>query len=119
VSTSRDPMKLRRAILERRQPIDIRDVSRGGCCVHAAQPLPVGSVGVLAVTIDGETHAEVFRVARSAIAPGPGSRYQAGVEFLPMPAEMRSLAEIVSQLDHCDGQADLDPDLDDSDDQNP
>jgi hypothetical protein len=100
VSASRDQVVVRRAILERRQPIDIRDVSRGGCCVDATQPLPVGAVGVLAVDIEGQTHAEVFRVARSYAVPGEEQRYQAGVEFLPMPAEMPSLAEIVSQLDH-------------------
>jgi hypothetical protein len=98
--TSTQDLTRRRAIVERKQPIDIKDVSRGGCCLEGSQPLPVGAVGVLAVTIDGEVHAEVFRVARSG-SLAEGDQYQAGVEFLPMPADMPSLAEIVAQLDHC------------------
>jgi hypothetical protein len=92
----------RRAILEHTQPVDIKDVSRGGCCVESAQPLPAGAFGVLAVNIDGQTHAEVFRVARSEGRPGPGRAYEAGVEFLPMPADTPSLVEVVSELDHCE-----------------
>ena len=90
-----------RAILVRRQPVDIKDVSRGGCCVESPQLLPVGAVGVLSVEIEGETRAEVFRVSRSGALPGQDNQYQAGVEFLPMPADTPSLVEVVAQLDEC------------------
>ena len=93
-------MNPKRAILERRQAVDVKDVSRGGCCVETAQALPVGAFGVLAVDIEGQTHAEVFRVARAPEGPGPDRQYSAGVEFLPMPADTPSLVEVVAQLDH-------------------
>ena len=91
-------MTPRRAILERKQPVDIKDVSRSGCSLESPQPLPVGAVGVLAVDIEGRTHAEVFRVSRAGAA-GPGNQYEAGVEFLPMPADAPSLVEVVAELD--------------------
>ena len=94
-------MKPRRAILERRHPVDIKDVSRGGCCVEGPRLLPVGAVGVLAVDMEGERHAEVFRVARSGTVPGQRDQYEAGVEFLPMPVGTPSLVEVVSELDEC------------------
>lgn len=92
-------MTPRRAFLERTQSVDITDLSRGGCCVETGQPLQVGAVGVLSVDIEGETHAEVFRVARAAEVPGTRNQFSAGVEFLPMPADMPSLVEVVAQLD--------------------
>ena len=94
-------MKPKRAIVERRQPVEIKDVSRSGCCLESSQPLPPGAFGVLVVEIEGEPHAEVFRVARSSAVPGQESQYQAGVEFLPMPAETPSLVEVVAELDYC------------------
>jgi hypothetical protein len=93
----------RRAFLERRHPVDVRDVSRRGCCVEGPSLLPVGAVGVLAVEMDGERHAEVFRVARSGAVPGQDHYYEAGVEFLPMPAGTPSLVEVVAELDACEG----------------
>ena len=93
--------KPRRAILARRQPVDIKDVSRGGCRVECTQPLPVGAVGVLAVAIEGEMHAEVFRVSRARAIPGDEQHYEAGVEFLPVPAETPSLHDLAAQLDQC------------------
>jgi hypothetical protein len=95
-------MRPRRAILERRHPVDIKDVSRRGCCVEGPRPMPVGVVGVIAVNLDGETRAEVFRVTRSAAVPGRAEHYEAGVEFLPMPAGTPSLVEVVAELDECE-----------------
>jgi hypothetical protein len=40
-------------------------------------------------------------VARSRAVPGQDQQFQAGVEFLPMPAETSSLAEVVAELDYC------------------
>jgi hypothetical protein len=95
-------MRQKRAIVERRQPVDVKDVSRGGCCLESVQPLNVGAFGVLVVEIQGAPHAEVFRVARSTPIVGEQSQYEAGVEFLPMPAETPSLVEVVAELDHRD-----------------
>jgi hypothetical protein len=101
MSDTNDHPRPRRAIVERTQPVEIREVSRGGCRVESGQQLPVGAFGVLAVTIDGQTHAEVFRVARSGASSRYDTRYEAGVEFLPMPADTPSLVEVVAHLDHC------------------
>jgi hypothetical protein len=101
MSDERDQPRPRRAIVERTQPVEVRDVSRGGCRLESGQQLPVGAFGVLAVSIEGETHAEVFRVARSGASSRDDTQYEAGVEFLPMPADTPSLVEVVAELDHC------------------
>jgi hypothetical protein len=91
----------RRAILVRRQRVGIDDVSRTGCHFETTQPLATGHVGILAVNIEGHTHIEFFRVSRSGSVAGD-ARYEAGVEFLPMPAETPSLHDIIGQFDQSD-----------------
>ena len=94
--------KPRRAILVRRQGVGIDDMSRTGCHLETAAPLGTGSVGILAVNIEGQTHIEFFRVCRSGQVDGADTRYEAGVEFLPMPAETASLHDIIGQFDQSD-----------------
>jgi hypothetical protein len=94
--------KPRRAILVRRQGVGIDDMSRTGCHLESPQPLGPGSVGILAVNIEGQTHIEFFRVCRSGQVDGAHARYEAGVEFLPMPAETASLHDIIGQFDQSD-----------------
>lgn len=89
----------RTAILVRRRLVDLEDVSRKGCCFRGAELLDVGRIGLLAVTIAGQVHVDLFRVARSASVPGTDSVYKAGVEFLPMPADAPSLHDLAAQLD--------------------
>jgi hypothetical protein len=88
----------RRAVLMRRHQIDIDDVSRTGCRIEGTEPLAIGAVGMLTVEIDGQSYVELFRVSRTGIAGGDG-RYEAGVEFLPMPADTPSLHDLAAQLD--------------------
>ena len=83
----------------RRQQIGIGEVSRTGCRLEGSEPLAIGSVGMLAVEIDGQAHVELFRVSRSGVVPGSEGRYEAGVEFLPMPADTPSLHDLAAQLD--------------------
>lgn len=90
----------RRAVLVARRAVDIGDVSRTGCRFAAAEPLPVGSVGMLSVTISGEVHLEMFRVSRANPLPTTHQLYEIGVEFLPLPAEHASLQDVVVQLEH-------------------
>ena len=92
----------RRAILVRRQRVGIGEMSRTGCHFEMTEPLATGHVGILAVNIDGLTHLEFFRVARSSAVPGADARYEAGVEFLPVPAETASLHDIIGQFDRSD-----------------
>lgn len=82
-----------------RQPVGIGDVSRTGCRVEGAQRLAIGAIGMLTVDIDGQLHVELFRVSRSRALPGAAPLYEAGVEFLPMPADRASLHDVAAQLD--------------------
>jgi hypothetical protein len=95
-------VKPRRAIIVRRQGVGIDDMSRTGCHLECSTPLGHGSVGILAVNIEGQTHIEFFRVCRTGQMDGAGARYEAGVEFLPMPAENASLHDIIGQFDQSD-----------------
>jgi hypothetical protein len=45
---------------------------------------------------------EFFRVARAGLVAGGDTRYEAGVEFLPMPAETASLHDIIGRFDQSD-----------------
>ena len=92
----------KRAVLVARSAVDIGDVSRSGCRFAAAEPLPVGSVGMLSVTISGEQHLEMFRVSRATALPKDDHSYEIGVEFLPLPAEHASLQDVVVQLESLD-----------------
>lgn len=89
----------RRAVLVRRQEVGIGDVSRSGCRLEGAKPLAIGEVGMLAVEIGGQPHVEFFRVSRSGALPDARGRYEAGVEFLPMPVDTASLHDLAAQLD--------------------
>ena len=89
----------RRAILVRRQHVGIGDVSRTGCHLESTEPLTTGHVGILAVNIEGQTHVEFFRVCRASQVQGDDTHFEAGVEFLPMPAETASLHDIIGQFD--------------------
>lgn len=92
----------RRAVLVTRSAVDIGDVSRTGCRFEASEPLPVGSVGMLSVTISGEVHVEMFRVSRANPAPKDEHTFEIGVEFLPLPAEHASIQDVVVQLESID-----------------
>jgi len=92
----------KRAVLVARSVADIGDVSRSGCRFETADPLPVGSVGMLTVTISGEPHLEMFRVSRTNPLSTHERMYEIGVEFLPLPAEHASLQDVVVQLESLD-----------------
>lgn len=87
------------AILVKRRHVDVDDVSRQGCSLKGPEPLDVGRIGLLTVTIGGQTLVELFRVTRSVSAPDAESRYEAGVEFLPFPSSTPSLHDLAAQLD--------------------
>lgn len=95
----------KRAVLVGRSAVDIGDVSRTGCRFEAADPLPVGSVGMLSVNISGEVHLEMFRVSRANRLPTRDHMYEIGVEFLPLPAEHASLQDVVVQFESLDSMS--------------
>jgi hypothetical protein len=89
----------RTAVLVRRQRIEVGDVSRKGCRLEGPEPLAIGAVGMLSVNIDGLQHVELFRVSRGGPLPGGDHLFEAGVEFLPMPAGTPSLHDVAAVLD--------------------
>ena len=94
-----EPLGSRRAVLMRRQRVGIGDVSRSGCRVEASEPLEIGSIGLLAVDIEGRLHTEFFRVSRTSTLDRGAPRYEAGVEFLPVPADAPSIRDLAEHLD--------------------
>jgi PilZ domain len=92
----------KRAVLIGRRTVDIGDVSRMGCRFNAAEPLAVGSVGMLSVTISGQIHVEMFRVSRADRLSKDERLYEIGVEFLALPAERASLQDVIVQLESLD-----------------
>jgi hypothetical protein len=92
-----DRKQSRTAVLSRRQPVKVHDVSRNGCRWTGSTAMDVGAVGLLTVDIEGETHVELFRVSRT--HPTPAGAYESAVEFLPMPAGTRSLHGLAAELD--------------------
>jgi hypothetical protein len=82
--------------------VSVGEVSRSGCRLEGAHPLAIGAVGMLTIDIDGRRHVDLFRVSRSRALPGADPQYEAGVEFLPIPAEMASLHDLIAQLDRAD-----------------
>jgi hypothetical protein len=82
--------------------VSIGEVSRSGCRLEGAHPLAIGAIGMLTVDIDGRRHLDLFRVSRSRELQGADRPYETGVEFLPIPAEMASLHDLIAQLDRLD-----------------
>lgn len=89
----------RRAVLMQLQRVDIGEVSRTGCRLDGSRPLDIGSVGMLAAEIDGQVHLEYFRVSRTATHTDGETRYEAGVEFLPVPADTPSLHDLAAYFE--------------------
>ena len=64
--------------------VELVDVSRSGCLLHSPVVVPVGTLGILSLEIDGELYTDDVRVARCLRVPGASERHHIGVEFLPM-----------------------------------
>lgn len=87
------------AVLLRRVPLVLRDMSSGGCSIESRTPLQVGMVGWLEVDFEGERRFEWFRIARvNAASEGV---FIAGAEFLPLSAAgSDSLRSAIGRLQH-------------------
>jgi len=85
--------------LKKTSSIRIRDLSSGGCLLESREQLPVGTVGVLHIDIDGRPHREWFRVCRVHAEEGRRGMCLLGAEFLPLaPAGHDSLRRAVRDL---------------------
>ena len=64
--------------------VQLVDVSRSGCLLNSPVVIPVGTLGILSLEIDGEVYTDDVRVARCLQVPGTGERHHVGVEFLAL-----------------------------------
>jgi len=69
-------------MLVRSVPVQVRDMSRGGCLIETCRPIRTGAAGQLRVEIDGIVHLDDIRVCRCQQRAGNGSVYSLGVELL-------------------------------------
>jgi hypothetical protein len=58
------------------------DVSPRGCLLESRQPLALGRVGTVRITVNERCYVEDVRVTRCEPVSGQGSTYHMGVEFL-------------------------------------
>lgn len=62
--------------------MQVRDLSTGGCLLETRAFLPVGTVGVLDMEIEGKRCVEWFRIRRTQATHGRSGAYLFGAEFL-------------------------------------
>lgn len=62
--------------------MQVRDLSTGGCLIETRAYLPVGTVGVLDMEIEGKRCVEWFRIRRTQATHGRSGAYLFGAEFL-------------------------------------
>ena len=74
------------ATLGRHVGARIVNVSARGCLIESATRLPEGTVGILEVDVDGNSHLEAVLVRHSIERRGHGTPFLAGVQFLGLSA---------------------------------
>lgn len=62
--------------------MQVRDLSTGGCLLETRAYLPIGTVGVLDMEIEGKRCVEWFRIRRTQATHGRSGAYLFGAEFL-------------------------------------
>jgi len=91
--------------LKKTAAIRIWDVSSGGCLLESREHLPVGTVGLLHIDLDGQRRREWFRICRVHAEEGRRGTCLLGAEFLPLaPAGHDSLRRAARDL-HRDADA--------------
>lgn len=79
--------------------IRVWDVSAGGCLLEFREFIPVGSVGVLSMELDGRRHVEWFRICRVHADEGRRSRCLVAAEFLTLsPPRSDSLRAAIARM---------------------
>ncbi len=76
-------------VLQQELPVRLVNISRSGCLLYVARPVPVGTVGHLRIALDDAEYADDVRIARCASLTG--ATCELGVELLwvPRPKESR------------------------------
>ena len=82
------------AMLVRRLPVIVAEVSTSGCRLESAQALLAGTVGILVLPAAAEPTGEPLRISRCTRTPGGAAPYRLGAEFLsldaPAPTSLRN-----------------------------
>ena len=87
------------AALTKTMNIRLWDVSAGGCLLEFGEFVPVGTVGVLTVELEGRRHLEWFRICRVHGEEHRRSRCLVGAEFLTLsPPQLDSLRAAIARM---------------------
>jgi hypothetical protein len=79
--------------------VQVRDLSADGCLLEVRVFLPVGTVGLLEVTLEGRPRTEWFRTCRVQATHGKSGAYLVGAEFLCLtPAGAESVRHAVRTM---------------------
>jgi hypothetical protein len=77
---SSEPMA---AVLVKRVPVRVRDISPVGCLLECTRSIPIGMSGCLHLEVNGGTFSDDIRVVRIQSPAGSGPDRKVGVELLP------------------------------------
>jgi len=72
------------AALVKTNDIRVWDMSAGGCLLESRTLLPIGTVGLLVIDLDGHRRREWFRICRVHAEEGRRGTCLLGAEFLPL-----------------------------------
>lgn len=87
------------ASLTKETSIRVWDMSAGGCLLESREFLPVGTVGLLSMELDGRARREWFRICRVHANEGRRGMCLVAAEFLPLaPAGLDSLRSAIVRL---------------------
>ena len=97
-------MSERLGIVTREFQVRIVNFSPSGCLIETNTRIEVGTVGSLAIVIDGKERADPIRVVRCQAIAGAGSVYHIGAQFLwTAPPDSRTLRGAVIARNRADG----------------
>ena len=74
------------ATLTKHTSLRVWDIGEGGCLLESRESLPVGTVGLLSMELDGERRREWFRICRVHADEGRRGTCLLAAEFLPLAA---------------------------------
>lgn len=90
----------RMAVLVRRIPVSLAEVSTSGCRLESSQALLAGTIGILMVPTEGCPAGEPLRISRCTRTAGSTAAFRLGAEFLPLDAPApTSLRNTVARLE--------------------
>jgi hypothetical protein len=99
-------MTERLGVVTREFHVRIVNFSPSGCLIETNARIDVGTVGSLAIVIDGVERVDPIRVVRCQAIAGAGSVYHIGAQFLwTAPPDSRTLRGAVIARNGADGSA--------------